>query len=208
MSRALTTPIDQIWRFNRSGSAEVQSGDRQIELQVGDRWIQHQSHQNRYRGRVMVRFADLQVAQQAIAPAIGLVLANDFPVRGTVLSQMADPNPEFAPSVLVQLEVPIVAWGQAIAPDRHILVTWYTSENPAYRNSSLYQSFLQATREAAAQSQDLLRPRPHPPACEGCFHYHGYAYEGRTGLHWLCCGLHPSGPSEENCPDWQKAAVE
>ncbi|WOB42896.1 hypothetical protein HNI00_06850 [Thermoleptolyngbya oregonensis NK1-22] len=202
MSRAQPIPTDQIWRFSRSGLAQVQSIDRQIELQVGDRWIQHQAHQNRYRGRVMVRFASADGAKAAIAPAIGLVLEDAFLVRGSVLSQLPDPNPDFAGGILVQLEVPVVAWGQAIAPDHHLLVTWYVSEDPAYRSNPLYQIFLQANHEATAQSQDLLRPRPRPPACEGCTHYHGYAYEGSTGIHWLCCGLHPSGPAGGVCGDW------
>ncbi len=210
MSRAQPIPTDQIWRFSRSGLAQVQSIDRHIELRVGDRWIQHQAHQNRYRGRVMVRFSSAEQAKAAIAPAFGLILENQFAVRGLVLSQLPDPNPDFANGVLVQLEVPVVAWGQAIpvgiaariAPDHHLLVTWYVSEDPAYRTNPLYQTFLQANQEATAQSQDLLRPRPRPPACQGCTHYHGYAYEGSTGIHWLCCGLHPSGPTGAVCGDW------
>lgn len=37
------------------------------------------------------------------------------------------------------------------------------------------------------------------PACVGCRHYHGQAYNGVM----LVCGMHPYGWESEECPDWQ-----
>lgn len=37
------------------------------------------------------------------------------------------------------------------------------------------------------------------PACIGCQHYHGTAY----GDEMLVCGMHPYGPDDEACPDWE-----
>ncbi|NJK28627.1 MAG: hypothetical protein HC925_09800 [Coleofasciculaceae cyanobacterium SM2_3_26] len=39
----------------------------------------------------------------------------------------------------------------------------------------------------------------HHPACIGCRHYHGYAYNGNL----LVCGMHPSGWEGDRCPDWE-----
>ena len=38
------------------------------------------------------------------------------------------------------------------------------------------------------------------PACIGCRHYHGQAYNGNL----LVCGMHPYGWEDENCPDWEQ----
>jgi hypothetical protein len=38
------------------------------------------------------------------------------------------------------------------------------------------------------------------PACIGCRHYHGQAYNGNL----LVCGMHPYGWENENCPDWEQ----
>lgn len=38
------------------------------------------------------------------------------------------------------------------------------------------------------------------PACIGCQHYHGRAYNGNL----LVCGMHPYGWTDDNCPDWEK----
>ncbi|MEM9946752.1 MAG: hypothetical protein AAF810_11885 [Cyanobacteria bacterium P01_D01_bin.36] len=37
------------------------------------------------------------------------------------------------------------------------------------------------------------------PACIGCEHYHGTAY----GEEMLVCGMHPYGPDDRNCADWE-----
>ena len=37
------------------------------------------------------------------------------------------------------------------------------------------------------------------PACIGCRNYHGNTY----GDEMLVCGIHPYGPGEERCPDWE-----
>ena len=37
------------------------------------------------------------------------------------------------------------------------------------------------------------------PVCVGCRHYHGANY----GNEMLVCGMHPYGPDEEHCPDWE-----
>lgn len=38
------------------------------------------------------------------------------------------------------------------------------------------------------------------PACIGCRHYHGQAYNGNL----LVCGMHPYGWENEHCPDWEQ----
>lgn len=63
-------------------------------------------------------------------------------------------------------------------------------------------------QEAIAQSYiDFLHriqhppapPKPYrPPACRGCAHYHGKAYNGTL----LICGMYPYGVEGETCPDW------
>ena len=37
------------------------------------------------------------------------------------------------------------------------------------------------------------------PTCIGCRNYHGTTY----GNEMLVCGMHPYGPDEEGCPDWE-----
>lgn len=37
------------------------------------------------------------------------------------------------------------------------------------------------------------------PACVGCCHYHGQAYNGEL----LVCGMHPSGVEGNQCHDWE-----
>lgn len=37
------------------------------------------------------------------------------------------------------------------------------------------------------------------PACVGCRHYHGQAYNGVM----FVCGMHPYGWEAETCPDWE-----
>lgn len=37
------------------------------------------------------------------------------------------------------------------------------------------------------------------PTCVGCQHYYGQAHGGNM----LVCAMHPFGPEEENCPDWE-----
>ncbi len=37
------------------------------------------------------------------------------------------------------------------------------------------------------------------PACIGCKYYHGAAY----GEEMLVCGMHPYGPEDRNCDDWE-----
>ncbi|MEM7065821.1 MAG: hypothetical protein AAF572_21995 [Cyanobacteria bacterium P01_B01_bin.77] len=36
------------------------------------------------------------------------------------------------------------------------------------------------------------------PKCAGCSYYHGESYGGEM----LVCALHPSGPDQDACPDW------
>ena len=38
------------------------------------------------------------------------------------------------------------------------------------------------------------------PACIGCHHYHGQAYNGQI----LVCGMHPYGVENDHCLDWEK----
>jgi prophage antirepressor-like protein len=42
-----------------------------------------------------------------------------------------------------------------------------------------------------------------PVACVGCQNYHGVEYAGNM----LICGIHAHGWDEENCPDFQIAAI-
>lgn len=37
------------------------------------------------------------------------------------------------------------------------------------------------------------------PTCVGCRNYHG----GEYGEEMLVCGMHPYGPEDETCPDWE-----
>lgn len=37
------------------------------------------------------------------------------------------------------------------------------------------------------------------PTCVGCRNYHGADY----GNEMLVCGMHPYGPADESCPDWE-----
>ncbi|MGB7087970.1 MAG: hypothetical protein WBD47_20605 [Phormidesmis sp.] len=37
------------------------------------------------------------------------------------------------------------------------------------------------------------------PTCVGCRNYHGTIY----GEEMLVCGMHPYGPDDETCPDWE-----
>ena len=37
------------------------------------------------------------------------------------------------------------------------------------------------------------------PTCVGCRNYHGADY----GHEMLVCGMHPYGPDDESCPDWE-----
>lgn len=45
------------------------------------------------------------------------------------------------------------------------------------------------------RSQDIYRPKP----CQGCIDYCGETHGGNQ----LICGIHPSGPGTETCPDWR-----
>ncbi|NJO42205.1 MAG: hypothetical protein HC769_01390 [Cyanobacteria bacterium CRU_2_1] len=38
-----------------------------------------------------------------------------------------------------------------------------------------------------------------PPACRGCYHYHGRVYGGNL----LVCAMHPYGVEDDRCDDWQ-----
>ncbi len=37
------------------------------------------------------------------------------------------------------------------------------------------------------------------PTCIGCRHYHGQAHGGNM----LICAMHPYGPDDQQCPDWE-----
>ena len=41
------------------------------------------------------------------------------------------------------------------------------------------------------------------PACINCANYHGQSYNGNL----LVCGMHPSGWSDDSCPDWEKESA-
>ncbi|MDJ1171820.1 hypothetical protein PMG71_20535 [Roseofilum sp. BLCC_M154] len=40
---------------------------------------------------------------------------------------------------------------------------------------------------------------PEHQACVGCRHYHGQVYGGNL----LVCGMHPYGPEDSSCRDWE-----
>lgn len=40
---------------------------------------------------------------------------------------------------------------------------------------------------------------PEHQACVGCRHYHGQVYGGNL----LVCGMHPYGPEDASCRDWE-----
>ncbi|MDJ1175469.1 hypothetical protein [Roseofilum capinflatum] len=47
---------------------------------------------------------------------------------------------------------------------------------------------------------DVDRPSSHQPqTCVGCRHYHGQVYGGNL----LVCGMHPYGPEDSFCRDWE-----
>ncbi|MDJ0742698.1 MAG: hypothetical protein QNJ32_04970 [Xenococcaceae cyanobacterium MO_167.B27] len=49
---------------------------------------------------------------------------------------------------------------------------------------------------------DVTTSKPSPdnhPACVGCRHYHGKAYNGNL----LVCAMHPYGSEDSTCPDWE-----
>lgn len=54
----------------------------------------------------------------------------------------------------------------------------------------------QATAPIANTVNPLLQDHP---VCVGCRHYHGSSY----GNEMLVCGMHPYGPDDESCPDWE-----
>ncbi|WP_041566596.1 hypothetical protein [Nostoc punctiforme] len=55
------------------------------------------------------------------------------------------------------------------------------------------------SRIEAAQFEESLKPRPVPPPCRGCRHFHGVIYNGV----FLNCTVHPKGCFGDKCPDWQ-----
>lgn len=44
----------------------------------------------------------------------------------------------------------------------------------------------------------------HHPACIGCKHYHGMDY----GHEMLVCGMHPYGPEDRSCGDWESVLTQ
>ncbi len=54
--------------------------------------------------------------------------------------------------------------------------------------------FVEVTQEQPRTSKN--------PACIGCNHYHGQAYNGQI----LVCGMHPYGVESDHCLDWEKQA--
>ncbi|WP_041566587.1 hypothetical protein [Nostoc punctiforme] len=55
------------------------------------------------------------------------------------------------------------------------------------------------SRIEAAQFEESLKPRPVPPPCQGCRHFHGVVYNGVL----FNCTVHPKGWQGDKCPDWQ-----
>ncbi|MGK7916633.1 MAG: hypothetical protein AB4038_13980 [Prochloraceae cyanobacterium] len=76
--------------------------------------------------------------------------------------------------------------------------------------ANIYTEFEYLTLEEYLEETDFSpNPTVSPtakehPACIGCRHYHGRIYGGNL----LVCGMHPYGWDDENCPDWQKTALD
>ncbi len=76
--------------------------------------------------------------------------------------------------------------------------------------ANIYTEFEYLALEESLEETDfspnptvIPTPKEHP-ACIGCRHYHGRIYGGNL----LVCGMHPYGWDDENCPDWQKTALD
>ncbi|CAN5614846.1 hypothetical protein BH23CYA1_BH23CYA1_07410 [soil metagenome] len=52
---------------------------------------------------------------------------------------------------------------------------------------------------AAPLTQTVTPWLQNHPTCVGCRNYHGAEY----GEEMLVCGMHPYGPEDETCPDWE-----
>ncbi|MEL6553664.1 MAG: hypothetical protein AAFQ63_09435 [Cyanobacteria bacterium J06621_11] len=64
----------------------------------------------------------------------------------------------------------------------------------------LNEEFTPWIEETAAPLTRTVNPwLQHHPACIGCKFYHGTAY----GDEMLVCGMHPYGPDDRNCEDWE-----
>lgn len=63
---------------------------------------------------------------------------------------------------------------------------------PPESNNPYLQHLSRPSSRAEAQ-----RPQP----CQHCKHYHGETYLGAHGANPLVCGMHPTGPESQLCPD-------
>lgn len=64
----------------------------------------------------------------------------------------------------------------------------------------LYQDITPWVEETTAPITRTVNPwLQNHPACIGCKFYHGTSY----GDEMLVCGMHPYGPEDRNCVDWE-----
>ncbi|MEM9087302.1 MAG: hypothetical protein AAGC93_01020 [Cyanobacteria bacterium P01_F01_bin.53] len=74
-------------------------------------------------------------------------------------------------------------------------------------DSTLNTGFIFFEQQVAPWIEETTAPITHTvnpwlqnhPACIGCQNYHGIAY----GEKMLVCGMHPYGPDDKTCADWE-----
>ncbi|MEL6159125.1 MAG: hypothetical protein AAFR18_07875 [Cyanobacteria bacterium J06627_32] len=93
----------------------------------------------------------------------------------------------------------IEAWEKALSPT---LNTFNDQVDSAVDAGLLFldQQVAPRIEEATAPLSNTITPwLQNHPTCIGCRNYHGTAY----GDEMLVCGMHPYGPDDQTCADWE-----
>ncbi|MEL6604144.1 MAG: hypothetical protein AAFP20_13060 [Cyanobacteria bacterium J06614_10] len=93
----------------------------------------------------------------------------------------------------------IEAWEKALSPTLDALNDQVDS---AIEEGLVFfdQQVAPWVEETAAPLNNTVTPwLQNHPTCIGCRNYHGTAY----GNEMLVCGMHPYGPDDTTCPDWE-----
>ncbi|MGG6297867.1 hypothetical protein ACQ4M4_26030 [Leptolyngbya sp. AN02str] len=154
----------------------------------------------------LIRFRISNPAVQVEVGGTRLRLNNKL-VQGRVMGWSLDVSAT-PPRHDISLQIPAIAHATQVrvVPSQarslrevSITVDWQEWESEQSEPYDFVELLLQSLE------RDRYEELKQPAICRGCIHYHGQVYVGGKGVNWLCCGLHPNGPTGEQCGDREPA---